>query len=84
MSEGRTWTSGDLAVMVEGGEIDFCYLSTVRFAKWVPELAKLDPSMNEVIRLTDAERAAFVKASQPVLDKHRKELDTELFAYLGA
>jgi TRAP-type C4-dicarboxylate transport system substrate-binding protein len=46
-------------------------------------LAKLDPSKNEVIRLTDAERAAFVKASQPVLDKHRMELDPKLFTYLG-
>jgi TRAP-type transport system periplasmic protein len=45
-------------------------------------LAKLDLSKNEVIRLTDAERAAFVKASQPVLDRHRKELDPKLFAYL--
>jgi TRAP-type C4-dicarboxylate transport system substrate-binding protein len=34
--------SGDLAVMVENGEIDFCYLSTVRFAKWVPELKLLE------------------------------------------
>jgi hypothetical protein len=33
---------------------------------------------------THAERAAFVKASQSVLDKHRKELDPKLFAYLGA
>jgi TRAP-type C4-dicarboxylate transport system substrate-binding protein len=47
-------------------------------------LAKLDPSKNEVTRLTDTERAAFVKASQPVLDKHRKELDPKLFAYLEA
>jgi hypothetical protein len=43
-----------------------------------------DPSKNEVIRLTEAERAAFVKASQSVVDKHRKELDPKLFAYLGA
>ena len=28
------------------------------------------------------ERAAFVKASQPVLDRHRKELDTKLLDYL--
>ncbi len=42
------------------------------------------PSKNEVIRLTEAERAAFVKASQSILDKHRKELDPNLFAYLGA
>jgi TRAP-type C4-dicarboxylate transport system substrate-binding protein len=47
-------------------------------------LAKLDPSENEVISLTDAERAAFAEASQCVLDKHRKELDPKLFAYLEA
>jgi TRAP-type transport system periplasmic protein len=45
-------------------------------------LAKLDPSKNEVIRLTDTERAAFVKASQPVLHRHRKELDPKLFAWI--
>jgi hypothetical protein len=35
-----------------------------------------------VIRLTDAERAAFVEASQPVLDRHSKDLDPKLFDYL--
>jgi TRAP-type C4-dicarboxylate transport system substrate-binding protein len=47
-------------------------------------LAKLASTNVEVVRLSDAERAAFVRASQPVLDKHRKELDPKLFAYLGA
>jgi hypothetical protein len=37
-----------------------------------------------VIRLTDAERAAFVKASESVLANHRKDLDPKLFAYLEA
>jgi len=46
-------------------------------------LAKLDPSKNEVISLTESERAAFVKAAQPVLDRHRKEIGPKLFAYLG-
>lgn len=45
-------------------------------------LKKLDPRENDVIRLTDAEHAAFVKAVQPVLDKHRKRLDPKLFDYL--
>ena len=45
-------------------------------------LAKLDPHDNEVIRLTDAEHAAFVTAVQPVLAKYRNELDPKLFAYL--
>ena len=47
-------------------------------------LAKLDPRENEVIRLTDAERAQFVAAVRPVREKYRKELDPKLFAYLGA
>ena len=45
-------------------------------------LAKLDPRSNEVIRLTDAEHAAFVDALQPVLAKYREELAPKLFSYL--
>jgi len=47
-------------------------------------MKKLDPARNEVIDLTDAERGAFRKAVQPVLDKYRERLGTKLFAYLGA
>jgi TRAP-type C4-dicarboxylate transport system substrate-binding protein len=45
-------------------------------------LRKLDPKQNEVIHLTDAERAEFVTAVQPVLDKYRKKIDAKLFALL--
>ncbi len=34
--------SGDLPLMVEGGELSFCYMSTVRFTGWVPELQILE------------------------------------------
>lgn len=34
--------SGDLPAMVEGGELSCCYISTVRFTRWVPELAVID------------------------------------------
>lgn len=34
--------SGDLPAMVESGELACCYISTVRFTKWVPELAVID------------------------------------------
>ncbi|MGE5525133.1 MAG: TRAP transporter substrate-binding protein [Rhodospirillaceae bacterium] len=34
--------SGDLPHMVESGELDFCYISTVRFSKPVPELQVLE------------------------------------------
>jgi TRAP-type C4-dicarboxylate transport system substrate-binding protein len=34
--------SGDLPVMVEKGELSFCYMSTVRFSETVPELQLLE------------------------------------------
>jgi TRAP-type C4-dicarboxylate transport system substrate-binding protein len=34
--------SGDLPVMVERGELSFCYMSTVRFTSWAPELQILE------------------------------------------
>jgi TRAP-type C4-dicarboxylate transport system substrate-binding protein len=34
--------SGDLPGMVESGELSFCYMSTVRFSGWVPELKLLE------------------------------------------
>ena len=47
-------------------------------------MKKLDPAQNEVIELSDAERGAFRRAVQPVLDKYRRQLDPKLFASLGA
>src|SRR6185295_2366799 len=34
--------SGDLPLMVERGELSLCYMSTVRFTEWVPELQLLE------------------------------------------
>lgn len=34
--------SGDLPGMVERGELSLCYISSLRYAKWVPELALFD------------------------------------------
>jgi TRAP-type transport system periplasmic protein len=42
-------------------------------------LARIDPRENEVISLTDTERAAFIEAVQPVLAKYRSELPAEIF-----
>ena len=47
-------------------------------------LKRLDPARNDVIRLNDGERAAFMLAVEPVLAKYRRQLDPKLFAYLGA
>ena len=46
-------------------------------------LAKLDPKENEIVRLTPQERAAFVKAVEPVLERHRGDIDPALFNYLS-
>lgn len=46
-------------------------------------LAKIDPTQNDLVRLTPAEHEAFVKAVEPVLAKHRATLDPKLFAYLS-
>ena len=45
-------------------------------------LERFDPRDNEVLRLTEAEHAAFVDAVRPVTAKYRQELDPQLFAYL--
>lgn len=34
--------SGDLPKMVESGELSACYISSLRYSKWVPELALFD------------------------------------------
>lgn len=34
--------SGDLPKMVESGELSACYISSLRYAQWVPELALFD------------------------------------------
>jgi len=47
-------------------------------------MAKLDPRENDVIHLTDAARAQFIAAVRPVQEKYRRELDPQLFAFLGA
>lgn len=47
-------------------------------------MAKLDPSENDVVHLTNAERTQFIAAVQPVQEKYRRELDPKLFEYLDA
>jgi TRAP-type C4-dicarboxylate transport system substrate-binding protein len=51
-------------------------------AEDVDVLAKLDRAAN-VIRLTESERAAFIRAVEPVLDRHRVRFDPALFDALG-
>jgi TRAP-type transport system periplasmic protein len=46
-------------------------------------LKKIDPRENELIRLTAEEHAAFRKAAEPMLARHRGEFDPQLFAFLA-
>ena len=46
-------------------------------------LKKIDPRENEIIELTGGERAAFVRAMEPVLAKYRGQLDARLFTMLA-
>jgi TRAP-type C4-dicarboxylate transport system substrate-binding protein len=45
-------------------------------------LGKFDPAENEIVHLTDAERAAFKAAVDPLLAEQRKILGEELFAHV--
>jgi TRAP-type transport system periplasmic protein len=45
-------------------------------------LKKIDPRENELIRLTPEEHAAFRKAAEPVIAKHRGAFDSRLLACL--
>ncbi|HEX6002962.1 MAG TPA: TRAP transporter substrate-binding protein [Burkholderiales bacterium] len=46
-------------------------------------LAKFDPRENEVAHLGDDERERFVRAVEPVIARHRVEIDPKLFAALS-
>ena len=45
-------------------------------------LAKLSPAQNEIVRLTDAERALFVDAVVPLVAEQRQAFGAQLFGYL--
>jgi len=45
-------------------------------------MAKFDPRENDVVHLSDAERAQFIAAVRPVQEKYRGELDPRLFDWL--
>ncbi len=45
-------------------------------------LTRFDPRQNDIIHLSETERAAFVSAVEPVLAKYHRELDPRLFELL--
>ncbi len=78
----RSWPAEVRAAVDAAAREATAYQHKLAVAEDDEIMAKLDPAQNEVIHLTAAERAAFVSAVQPVLDKHRATLDPQLFEYL--
>jgi TRAP-type C4-dicarboxylate transport system substrate-binding protein len=71
--------SGDLPVMVETGELSLCYMSTVLFARWVPELRLL-----ELPFLIRERRAAWVALDGELGELFKRRLHaTTPFRVLG-
>jgi TRAP-type transport system periplasmic protein len=79
----RSWPRDVQAAVDAAAREATAYQRQLAAAEDAQILSKLDPSRNEVIRLSDDERAAFVGAVEPVLDKYRRQLDPRLFAALG-
>jgi TRAP-type C4-dicarboxylate transport system substrate-binding protein len=80
----RSWPKDVQAAVDAAAKDATAYQRKLAAAEDAEIMAKLDPAQNEVISLTGAERTAFMKAVQPVLDKYRKQLGPQLFAYLDA
>ena len=80
----RSWPKDVQAAVDAAAKEATAYQRQLAAAEDAEIMKKLDPAQNEVIELRDAERGAFRKTVQPVLDKYRKQLDPKWFASLGA
>ncbi|MBX3663115.1 MAG: TRAP transporter substrate-binding protein [Burkholderiales bacterium] len=72
--------SGELPGMVERGELSACYISSLRYAKWVPELALFDlpflfPDRAAAYRVLDG------RLGQSLRDKVAQQSPFHLLAY---
>ncbi len=72
--------SGELPGMVERGELSACYISSLRYAKWVPELALFDlpflfPDRAAAYRVLDG------RLGQSLKDKVARQSPFHLLAY---
>ena len=79
-----SWPAEVRAVVDAAAREATAYQRRLAAAEDAEIMARLDPAQNDVIRLTAAQRDAFVRAVQPVLEKYRRQLDPTLFAYLGS
>lgn len=80
----RQWPEDVRDAVLEAAREATVFQHAIAAAEDEEVLARLDPAENEVITLTEAERAAFVRATEPVLAKYRKEFDPKLLACFGS
>ena len=80
----RSWPAEVRAAVDAAAREATAYQRQLAAAEDAEIMAKLDPAANDVLRLTDSEREAFMRAVQPVVEKYRRQLDARLFAYLEA
>jgi TRAP-type C4-dicarboxylate transport system substrate-binding protein len=74
----RGWPKDVQAVVEAAAREATAYQRQLAAAEDAEILAKLDPAKNEVTRLTETERAAFRKAVEPVLERHRTRIPLPL------
>jgi TRAP-type C4-dicarboxylate transport system substrate-binding protein len=79
----RGWPQDMQEVVLSAAKEATAYQRRLAAAEDAEMMKKFDPARNEVIRLTDAERGAFIEAVEPVLQQHRREFGAQLFAQLG-
>jgi tripartite ATP-independent transporter DctP family solute receptor len=72
----RSWPEDVQAAVESAAKDATAYQRQLAAAEDAEILAKLDPARNEVITLTAAERGAFLKAVEPVLERHREKIGT--------
>ena len=78
----ETWPEAVREVVAEGMAVATAAQRKLAQAEDADILGKLDPAENEIVRLTDAERAVFKSAVGPLLAEQRKILGDELFAHV--
>lgn len=79
----RSWPD-DVQAAVEEAALEATALQRrLAAAEDAAVLEKLDPRQNEVVHLSATERSAFVDAVQPVLARHRSQIDPKFFAALA-
>jgi TRAP-type C4-dicarboxylate transport system substrate-binding protein len=80
----RGWPEDMQEVVLSAAKEATAYQRRLAAAEDAEMMTKLDPAKNEITTLSDAERGAFMKAVEPVLQKYRKELGPQAFSSLEA